>query len=74
MEKVKSIFKIKFEEDIQNMQLLDGVFALLFYLYYMILIFCFGLIVFNIDIYVNWGNNFINSSMYRFIFYIPITI
>lgn len=74
MEKVKSIFKIKFEEDIQNMQLLDGVFALLFYLYYMILIFCFGLIVFNIDIYVNWGNNFINSSMYRFIFYIPIII
>lgn len=49
MEKVKSIFKIKFEEDIQNMQLLDGVFALLFYLYYMILIFCFGLIVFNIE-------------------------
>mgnify|MGYP000848135267 CR=1 FL=1 len=75
MAKVKNIFNIEFEEeDIQNMQSLDGVFALLYYLYYMILIFCFGLIMFNTDIYVNWGNNFINGSMYRFIFYVPITI
>lgn len=75
MEKIKNIFKLEFnEEDIQAMKPLDGILALLYYLFYMVLISCFGLIMFNTDIYSRWGKYFTNMSMYKFIFYIPITV
>ena len=70
MEKVKNIFKIEFEEDIQICSYwMEFRIIILFILYDFNIL--FRLIVFNTDIYT-LGNNFINSSMYRFIFYIPI--
>jgi len=75
MGNIKNLLKAEFnEEDIQAMKPLDGILALLYYLYYMILLYCFGLIMFNTDLYIRWGKYFGNMVMYKFIFYIPITV
>lgn len=74
MEILKKMFKVEFNEDyIAEMKLLDGVLAILYFFFYMVLIFLFGLLMFKIDIYSNF-NYLENENMYQFIFYIPISI
>lgn len=75
MGKIENIFKVEFkEEDIQDMKPLDGILALLYYLFYMVLLYCFGLIMFDTDLFIRWAKYFANMDMYKFIFYIPITV
>lgn len=57
MEQNKKLFKIQFdEEDIQDMKPLDGILAIFYYLFYIILIFYFGLFIVETDVYENLGN------------------
>lgn len=71
----KELFKIEFDkEDIQDMKQIDGVIAILYFCYTIILIICFSLIMFKTDIYINLAKNFTKMEMFRFIFYIPITV
>lgn len=75
MERIKKIFKVEFnQDDINEMNFFDGILAICFYFIYIALIFTFGLFMFKTNVYHNLSKFFENNYLYRFIFYIPITI
>lgn len=72
MKKASQIF---FEEDvIKTADKKDGVFSILFFAYYMIIIFLFGMLVFKTNIYQSLSVYFSSKTFFRFIFYIPNVI
>jgi len=53
---------------------MDALVSMLYLLYYIILIFAFGKIVYSTSIYAYYGALFENIKFFRFIFYLPITV
>ena len=75
MDRIRSFCKIKFDKDsVQEMDILDSFLAVAYYFFYMLLIFLFGLFMYEASIYKHWSKFFNNKEMYKFMFYIPITI
>jgi len=56
------------------MKSIDGIIALLYYLFNSTLIYLFGLFMFKTDVYIKYFKYFSNENFYRFLFYIPFTI
>lgn len=52
----------------------DGIISILYYIYYMIAIYVFGLIIFRTLIYIDLSMYFNSQRFFRFLFYIPHTI
>lgn len=78
METIKKIFNAKSNEECKNeyrdeFNLLDGLLAIGYFFFYMILLFLFGLLMFKTDIYSRF-NFFENKNLNKFIFYIPISL
>jgi hypothetical protein len=72
---LKKIFQIRFGEDsLQATDKKDGLLCLAVYVYYMIVIYLFGLLLFNTSIYDNLSAYFKSKTLFRFLFYIPDTI
>lgn len=52
----------------------DGIYSIIYFLYYMLTILLFGLLLFKTQIYKNLGSNFSSKPFFRFLFYIPFVI
>jgi len=73
--RVKQLFKINFDEEVkESIGKGDGAYSLIYFVYYMIVIFLFGLLMFKTQIYENLGSYFSSKPFFRFLFYIPDTI
>ncbi len=53
---------------------IDAIISILYYIYYMIAIYMFGLVIFKTLIYIDLSIYFDNQRFFRFLFYIPHTI
>ncbi len=74
METFKQLFNTDSnKDDGDKITLIDGYLAIGCFIFYMILMFLFGLLMHKTDIYSNF-NYFKNKNLYKFIFYIPITL
>ncbi|GIM30363.1 hypothetical protein CPJCM30710_30290 [Clostridium polyendosporum] len=76
MLKRKDIFTVNFDESVKDFKFKDGIMSIIYYLYYMIIIYLFGLLMFKTNIYENLASyfNINNQQFYMDIFYIPLTI
>ncbi len=57
----------------EEFDLFDGLLSIAYFLFYMIILFLFGLLIFKTDIFTRF-NYFENRNLNRFIFYIPISL
>ena len=72
---MEKIFQTRFEEGvIKATDKKDGIYSILFFAYYMIVIFLFGMLVFNTNIYQSLSTNFSSKTFFRFLFYVPNVI
>jgi membrane protease YdiL (CAAX protease family) len=78
--KVKSTrtntFKVSFDEEVKDFRPKDGIAAIAYFFYNMLILYLFGLLIFKTRIYSEFRtySNISNDMIYRFIFYIPIVI
>jgi membrane protease YdiL (CAAX protease family) len=71
---VKKIFQIRFDDAVKTIDKKDGLYSLAFFVYYMVMIFLFGMLLFKTDIYKNLSGYFSDKHFFRFLFYIPDAI
>lgn len=71
---LKQIFRVNFEEEANKQLKRDGVYSIIYYVYYMIMILLFGLLLTKTQIYHDLGRNFSSRSLFKFLFYIPFTL
>ncbi len=72
--RLKQLFTVNFDEEVkESIGKRDGVYSLIYFVYYMIVIFLFGLLIFKTKIYEGLGSHFSSRTFYRFLFYIPDT-
>lgn len=73
--KVVKLSGLSFDQEIKNkISENDGIHSIIYYLYYLLILFLFGLLIMNTQITQILGKNFTSGSLFRFIFYIPISI
>ncbi len=73
MRYINRLFSVNFDNE-TKMSKLDGILAIIYYLYYNIIIYLFGLIFLKTDLPYKFSIYFSNKFLYKFIFYIPISI
>lgn len=72
---LKQIFIVNFDKEVKEaINKKDGVYSIIYFLYYMIMIFLFGLFLFRTQVYKDLGSYFGNNTFFRFLFYIPYTV
>lgn len=72
---IKKVFTVRFDEEVKkSIDKKDGIYSIIYYVYYMIMILLFGLFIFDTQIYDNFGKYFDNKAFFRFLFYIPLSI
>lgn len=66
---------ITMEENLNKMQgqmdRKDAIFGIVFYVFYMAIVYLFGLLMFKTKIYLNLGRHFKSKALFKLIFYIP---
>jgi len=75
LQQKKRFYQVNFDEETkETFTKRDGVYSLIYFAFYMILIFLFGLLVFKTRIYKDLGAYFSDGAFFRLIFYIPYVI
>ncbi|MBK1813220.1 CPBP family intramembrane metalloprotease [Clostridium sp. YIM B02505] len=71
-----NIFRVSFDEEVKDFVTKDGIAAIAYFFYNMLILYLFGLMMFKTRIYSEFRtySNISNDMIYRFIFYIPIVI
>ncbi|MFA9398481.1 MAG: lysostaphin resistance A-like protein [Clostridiaceae bacterium] len=70
----KSVIGVDFYEKTKEFEKKDGIISIVYYFYYSLLIFLFGLIMFKTSLYGDLSGNIANKQLYKFLFYFPISI
>lgn len=72
----KGIFKVNFDESVKAFKTKDGIIAIIYYVYYMMIIYLFGLLMYKTNTYRGLKSflNINNDEYYKFLFYIPLTL
>lgn len=73
MDKIKKLLEIDFDAVVKEVNYKDGIIAIAFYFFYMLLIYLFGLLMFKTSLFKLFGRYFTNKTFYLLIFYLPIT-
>ena len=72
---IKKIFRIRFEENaMKTVNKRDGLYGILFFFYYMVMVYLYGMLLYHTDIYRNLSASFNSRTFFRFLFYLPYTV